>query len=236
MPTEYLNFARMDALDGEDFRNREPYPWLNPQGLLTDAGYAALRENLPDVDMFSKVFGVQRAHGQRSHDRYTLEYADDLDVPAPWKAFVEELRGPRYRAFLRRIFGVRRLDLNFHWHYTPDGCSVSPHCDARHKLGSHIFYLNTADDWREEWGGETLILDDQGRFPRDSAPDFEDFDRVISAEALGNRSLIFMQRKNSWHGVREIRCPEGKLRKVFIVVINSGSPVARVRRFLRRVA
>ncbi len=233
---EYLNYEKMDALDGEDFRGQEPYPWLNPEDLLTDAGYQALRSHLPDVSLFKKVFGVERAHGQRSHDRYTLEYADNLAVPVPWKDFVGELKGPRYRDFLRRIFGVRLLDLSYHWHYTPNGCSVSPHCDARHKLGSHIFYLNTDQDWRKEWGGETLILDDGGRFRRGSAPDFDDFDQVLGADALGNRSLIFMQRKNSWHGVREIRCPEGELRKVFIVVVNSGSPVARVRRFLRKVA
>lgn len=233
---EYLNYEKMDALDGEYFRQQQPYPWLNPEGLLTAAGYQALRDNLPGVALFKKVFGVERAHGQQSHDRYTLEYSDKVVVPAPWQDFVDELRGPRYREFLRRIFGVRLLDLSYHWHYTPNGCSVSPHCDARHKLGSHIFYLNTAEDWRTEWGGETLILDDGGRFRRDSAPGFDDFDRVLGADALGNRSLIFMQRKNSWHGVREICCPEGDLRKVFIVVVNSGSPVARVRRFLRKVA
>lgn len=233
---EYLNYEKMDALDGEYFRQQQPYPWLNPEGLLTAAGYRALRDNLPEVALFKKVFGVERAHGQQSHDRYTLAYSDKVVVPAPWQDFVDELRGPRYREFLRRIFGVRLLDLSYHWHYTPNGCSVSPHCDARHKLGSHIFYLNTAEDWRTEWGGETLILDDGDRFRRDSAPGFDDFDRVLGADALGNRSLIFMQRKNSWHGVREICCPEGELRKVFIVVVNSGSPVARVRRFLRKVA
>ena len=233
---EYLNYAKMEAVDGKAFRAQQPYPWVNPEGLLTDAAYTALRSDLPDVSKFQKVFGVQRAHGQMSHDRYTLEYEKGLPLPAPWKELMVELHGPRYRDFLRRIFGVRLLDLTFHWHYTPNGCSVSPHCDAKHKLGSHIFYLNTPDDWQQQWGGETLILDDGGRFPRDSAPGFEDFDRVMESEALGNRSLIFMQRKNSWHGVREIQCPEGLLRKVFIVVINSGTPVARVRRFLRRVA
>jgi len=233
---EYLNYAKMETVDGAAFRAQQPYPWINPEGMLTDEAYRALRNNLPDVAMFQKVFGVKRAHGQTSHDRYTLEYTPELQLPEPWRDLMLELRGPRYKGFLRRIFGVRFLDLSFHWHYTPNGCSVSPHCDAKHKLGSHIFYLNTPDDWQQEWGGETLILDDGGRFRRDSAPGFEDFDQVMASEALGNRSLIFMQRNNSWHGVREISCPQGLLRKVFIVVINSGTPVARVRRFLRRVA
>ena len=44
---EYLNYEKMDALDGEYFRQQQPYPWLNPEGLLTAAGYQALRDNLP---------------------------------------------------------------------------------------------------------------------------------------------------------------------------------------------
>jgi hypothetical protein len=232
----YLDYARLDALDGEAFRNQKPYPWINPEGALTDAAYRELRDDLPDVSLFDGYFGVSRAHGQQSHDRYVLEYRDGLDLPAPWQAFVDELRGPRYRDFLRRLFGVRSLYLNFHWHYTPNGCSVSPHCDAKHKLGSQIFYLNTEDDWDPAWGGETLILDDKGRFGRRSAPAFEEFDQVLPSQALGNRSLIFMQTGNSWHGVRPIQCPEGKLRKVFIVVVNRAGPIARVKRFLRHAA
>jgi hypothetical protein len=232
----YLDYARLDALDGEAFRNQKPYPWVNPEGALTDAAYQELRDNLPDVSLFDGYFGVSRAHGQQSHDRYVLEYRDGLDLPAPWQAFVDELQGQRYRDFLRRLFGVRSLYLNFHWHYTPNGCSVSPHCDAKHKLGSQIFYLNTEDDWDPAWGGETLILDDKGRFDRRSAPAFEDFDEALPSQALGNRSLIFMQTGNSWHGVQPIQCPEGELRKVFIVVVNRAGPMARVKRFLRHAA
>jgi hypothetical protein len=124
--------------------------------------------------------------------------------------------------------GVADLDLRFHWHWAGIGDSVSPHCDARRKLGSHIFYLNTHEDWDPSWGGETLVLDDGGRFSRNSAPEFEAFDRIIHADAMGNRSFLFTRRGNSWHGVREIRCPEGARRKVFIVVIEKP-------RFLRRL-
>ena len=175
------------------------------------------------------MFGVERSHGQQAHDRYALEYRDDLDISPAWHAFVAELRGARYRQFLETLFGRGRFQLNFHWHYTPRGCSVSPHCDATRKLGSHIFYLNTPDDWRPEWGGETLILDDHGRLRPHSAPPFEAFDTAIAGQNLGNVSLLFKRQGNSWHGVRELRCPEGHYRKVFIVVIND-----RLRAWVRR--
>lgn len=226
----YLDYERLAAVDAEAFRNRSPYPWCNPQGLLTEAGYRRLLQTLPDVSQFTRVFGIQRSHGQKPHDRFALEYRANLEVAEPWHAFVEELRGAEYGRFLRRLFGRGRIQLNFHWHYTPHGCSVSPHCDARRKLGSHIFYLNTADDWDPAWGGETLILDEGGRFKRNSAPDFADFDQALAGESLGNRSLLFQRQGNSWHGVREIRAPEGYYRKVFIVVINDS-----LRAGLRRI-
>lgn len=219
---QFLDEGALAAQDAAEFRARSPYPWLNPAGLLRDEAFETLRRTAPPLELFQPVFGVERAHGQRSHDRYVLEYGEGLAVSPEWHAFVRELRGPIYMRFLRRMTGLRWIRLSFHWHYTPSGCSVSPHCDNRRKIGSHIFYLNTAADWDPSWGGQTVILDDGGRFSRRSAPDFEDFDRVLEGESLGNRSLLFARRANSWHGVREIRCPPGMLRKVFIVVLNAG--------------
>ena len=123
------------------------------------------------------------------------------------------------------------MKLNFHWHYTPTGCSVSPHCDSVYKLGTHIFYFNTEQDWDSSWGGETLLLDDGERFDYRSAHDFDEFEKQIPSIASGNRSLIFSRTDRSWHGVREVRCPPGRYRKVFIVVINSNTLVHRFKRF-----
>jgi len=227
----YLDEQKLEHIDADAFARTLPYPWLNPAGLLTDAGYQRLLNNLPVTEQLHSMFQIKRSHGQKSHDRFGLEYRDDLDVAACWHEFVAELRGEAYQRFLHRMFDRGNIQLNFHWHYTPRGCSVSPHCDARRKLGSHIFYFNTAADWDPAWGGETLILDDGGRFRRNSAPEFEEFSSISSGENLGNFSLLFRRQGNSWHGVREIHAPEGHYRKVFIVVIND-----RMRALLHRAA
>ena len=216
----FIDYDRLEDLDPEKYRRQVPYPWVNPEGILTPTGFDILRENLPDVSIFKKEFGAPRRAGQAPHNRYTLEYTSNTPVIGPWKAFIEELTADRYRRAICRLVGVRDLELNFHWHYTPNGCSVSPHCDAKRKLGSHIFYLNTDEDWDPKWGGETVVLDDGGRFDTNSAPEFEDFDRAMPSETMGNRSFIFSRQGSSWHGVREINCPEGYMRKVFIVVLN----------------
>lgn len=218
--TRYLDAERLAAVDEEGFRRVYPQPWCNPAALLRPQSYTALLEALPPPELFEEVVGRKRAHGQDPHDRLALEYRRDLPIAAVWHEFVAELEGPEYRAFIRRMLGSRRFRLNYHWHYTPTGCSVSPHCDANHKLGSHIFYFNTPQDWRPEWGGQTMVLDAKGRFSRDSAPDFEELDVVHSAESMGNQSFLFTGGNKLWHGMRELRCPEGVYRKIFVVVIN----------------
>lgn len=216
-------------MDPEAFQAQEPYPWANPEGLLTDEGFECLRETLPEPALFEKRFGVQRKHGQHPHDRYALEYREDLGLAPPWRDFVAEVMSERYRRAFCRLLGQPSIALSLHWHYTPRGCSISPHCDAARKVGSHIFYFNTPNDWDPSWGGETLILDDDGRFSAHSAPKIEDFDHATPSRLLGNRSLLFGRKGKSWHAMREIRCPEGQLRKVFIVVANGDRPFDRLR-------
>lgn len=226
----YLNFDRLSELDAEAFLATRPYPWINPAGLLTEDGHRRLVETLPDVSLFDESFGVKRSFGQRSHDRYVLEYDDSLDVAQPWKDFVAELRGSAYRKFIARMMGSDRFTLNCHWHYAPAGCSVSPHCDAARKHGSHVFYFNTEQDWDPAWGGQTLVLDDGGRLSHGADPGEADLELVAASQAIGNHSLLFKRGEHSWHSVTELTCPEGTLRKVFILVVNRVTPKIWLRR------
>ena len=229
-----IDQSRLDAISTASFREAVPYPWINPEGVLTEAAFELLRTNMPPLDVMKASFGRKRAHGQKPHDRYALEYRPDLDIHPAWHQLVAELNGPIYQQWLARLFNTRRFRLSYHWHYAPQGASVSPHCDAKRKLGSHIFYFNTADEWDPNWGGETVVLDDGGRFSRASAPDFDDFDRSWSAEAIGNRSLLFQRQGNSWHGVKTLNCPEDRLRKVFIIVVNADTLAGRLRRLFHK--
>jgi len=231
-----IDAGQLGRIPAHSFREAVPYPWLSIEGVLAPHAFELLRNSLPPLELMKRSFGRARAHGQQPHDRYALEYHPGLPVHPAWHQLVTELRDGPYRDWLAGLLDTTSYRLSFHWHYTPRGCSVSPHCDAWHKLGSHIFYFNTEADWRPDWGGDTLILDDNGRYSRRSAPAFEDFARSWSASAIGNRSLLFQRQGNSWHGVRPVACPEGQFRKVFIAVINSDSLWARARRMLRKPA
>ena len=161
--TQYLDFAKLEAIDPVAFRSTQPFPYANPYGLLTDEGYQQLLANMPDISLFEKIFGYRRLGGQEPHNRYALEWTPEVKVPEPWEHFIAELRSDRYRKAVARLMGGKKVEFRFHWHYTPNGCSVSPHTDSKREHGSHLFYFNAEGEWDPDWGGETLVLDDGGK-------------------------------------------------------------------------
>ncbi len=216
---QYLDLDRMRQIDPAVFRQRRPYPWVNVQGFVSESGFRRLCAVLPDINLFDKQSARRRGYG----DLYALQYRPDVELPQPWRDFIAELEGAEYLSFLRRLFALslrQRIELTMHWHFEPRGFSIAPHVDARRKIGSHLFYLNTDADWDPRWGGQTLVLDDAGRLSPASQPDFCDLQEAAASQILGNQSFIFQRNEHSWHAVRPLECPPDKLRKVFVVVMN----------------
>lgn len=233
----YLDEDTLASINAAEMQHAAPFPWLSLDHLLTAEGFRTLIAERPALTLFNRVFGKSRKYGQQSHDRFALDYDQELPIAQCWHDFVSELNAPPYQTLIQRLFGVDRFVMRPHWHAAPSGCSVSPHCDARRKIGSHIFYLNTEEEWHPDWGGQTLLLDDGGRLDYRSAPAFDDFDRQIALDARGNRSLIFARTDHSWHGVPPLRCPENALRTVFIVAFDHPTGwLGKVRRSISRGA
>lgn len=221
---EYLNVGCLSQIAADSFQKQRPYPWANIQNSLTADGFERLRCTLPEVELFDKKVAVKRAHGQGYHDRYLLHYRPGLPLSQPWQEFLAEIQGPTYDSFIRRVLGRPAgapIILTMEWYYGWKGCGVSPHCDARRKLATHIFYFNTEADWQTGWGGNILIMDDENRFKAHSAPEFDELKVGASIDPRGNGSLLFMRTDHSWHGVRPLESPDGPLRKLFIVTINA---------------
>ena len=225
----YIDFDRLEQISRESFEATRPYPYVNESGLLTDEGFQALLGNMPDLSLFEQNVGKKRRAGQAPHDRYSLEYTPNAPVPQPWQEFIHELCSDRYRKNISRLFGAAKVEFRFHWHYTATGCWVSPHTDSPREHGSHLFYFNAEDEWDPSWGGETLVLDDGGRLDYNTAPALEEFDGETACESIGNFSAILKRTDHAWHAVRPIQCPEDKLRKLFVVVVNPDSFLWKVR-------
>jgi hypothetical protein len=226
---KYLNIEKLRGLSRDEFLTFKPYPYFNSEGVLTESGFQDLLANMPPLDLFEQKFGYERRAGQAPHDRYSLEYAHGMVVPQPWKEFIDELRSDAYRKEMERLLGAKKVEFRFHWHYTPSGADVSPHCDARREHGSHLFYFNSREDWDPGWGGSTLVLDDGGRLDYNTAPALEEFDEVMECDSIGNYSSLMLRTDHAWHAVNPIDCPEDRLRRVFIVVVNPDKLFWKVR-------
>ncbi len=225
----YLDIEKLRNLSTQSFVATQPFPYFNGEGVLTESGFQELLANMPSLDMFDKKFGNERRAGQAPHDRFSLEYAPDMPVPKPWKEFIDELCSDAYHNEIARLLGARKIEFRFHWHYTPSGADVSPHCDSVREHGSHLFYFNSEDDWDPAWGGATLILDDGGRLDYNSAPPLDAFDNVTECKSVGNYSALIKRTDHAWHAVNPIESPEDRLRRVFIIVVNPDNFFWKVR-------
>jgi hypothetical protein len=238
----FINSDLSQRYKPEAFRAERPFPWTSFSRFLTPEGFDALCRDFPDLRFFEKHENIPKPYNQRPHNRYYLAYEDSIyhphenpeegvirhsELPSAWQEFLRELEGEEYRRFLQSFLDVSEFQIRYAWHIGVDGSEVSPHCDAKNKIATHIFYFNTSDDWRIEWGGETLIL--CGKRTPALNPDFTDFDRAIPVSFLDNSSYLFKNAPDAWHGVRKLSTPEGKYRKLFNVILTEKPrPAARI--------
>ncbi len=218
----YINFDVLNAIDAKKYQGNKPFPFIDfPNALFEDA-YIQLVQTAPDISLFEKMYGIERSNGQKFHDKFYLEYTDTTPLSSHWKAFIAELHSDAYLRFIENMFNMRRgsYELMISWHYMKQGTCITPHCDTRKKIGSQLFYLNTTDTWKEEWGGQTLALDDEGKRDPYTGPALSEFDKVFTTKSVDNNSFIFTRTEHSWHAVDVIQCPPEEIRKMFSIVAN----------------
>lgn len=248
MDAPLVNEEALRSFRGETFLAKRPFPWHAFQGFLTTEGFQRLCREFPPLEFFEKHEDLPRGYSQRPHNRYYLSYettayhpagyqgpgvARQDQLPAGWRAFVRELEEERYRGFLQRVFGAKRLAFRYAWHVGFAGSEVSPHRDIRTKAGLHLFYFNPEGEWDPAWGGEVLLL---GRRKRPvNNPDFADFAETTQVPIVGNVSLLLRNTPEAWHGVRPLICSEGKYRRLFSVIAQrQESPGRKVLRLVSR--
>ena len=222
----------IQTFDDRAFTQRQPFPWYNFQSLLTDDMFAQLYDEFPSLDFFERHEGLPRKYGQRSHDRYYLAYEETIykdvereekgiirhaQLSPAWQAFIEGLQtDPGYRGFICRLLGVETVTARYAWHVATAGRSVSPHVDFKKKIGTHIFYFNTSQDWKLEWGGSTLVLSEKNY--EGLNPEISDFGQVDKVQVMDNRSFLFKNQPEAWHAVDTINCPPNTYRRIFNVI------------------
>ena len=228
----FINTKVLESFSNRDFKVRKPYPWQNFHQFLTPDGFAALYRDFPSLDCFEQHNGIARAYNQRPHNRYYLAYESSIyqtataetgiirhqDLPPTWQAFIEELeRSSAYRRLLKTAFSVADYRIRYAWHLGFNGSEVSPHVDSPDKIGTHILYFNTQEDWQPEWGGDILVLN--GKQTAKMNPDFTDFAQATPVQISGNQSFFFKNSQDGWHGVKPLTCPSSAYRRLFNIII-----------------
>jgi len=227
----YLDEQKLESFDHRKFLQTRPFPWNNIHGFLTAAGFQKLHQSFPALELFEEHLNIERGHGQRPHNRYYLAYENSIyhadakqkgvirhsELSTEWQTFLDELNNsPQYRRFICSAFDVPDYRVRFAWHVGFNGCEVSPHVDSPDKIGTHIVYFNTSEDWSAAWGGSTLVLDKKRTAIQN--PDYTDFGSNHVVQIMNNHSFLFKNQPEAWHGVEPLRCPEGSYRRLFNII------------------
>lgn len=250
MKIPVFNDQVLQSIDAAAFEANVPSPWASFDGLLTEDMFAELNATYPALDLFEKHTGMARFHSQRPHDRWYLALEHSIyDNKKPgaagcvaleqlhpsWQHFIATLReSEAYNEMIADTLCTRQFHLRFAWHVAGHGCDVSPHLDDPLKAGTHIFYFNTSENWKEEWGGQTLFLGN----PRTERmnPEIEDFAEQFAAPIVDNKSMLFRNTRAAWHGVADIKCEEGRQRRLFNAIFQLPERPGKKPNIVKRLA
>lgn len=226
----FLNYELMDLFDKSLFTDNKPFPHYCFGGLQRQDAFEMLVENFPQIGILKEEKNSPRKYSQRSHDRFyaccqnthvtglLAQFALQInELPKIWQDYINSMYSDKiYKEFISDLFRTDKFVMRFDWHMTPRENDVSPHIDSVGKVGTHIFYYMTDANWNNNWGGETLVLDDKKT--KKMNPEVSDFGAIRKSEILNNKSFLFQNTTNAWHAVDKITCPENIYRRMSSII------------------
>ena len=195
--------------------NTDFCPHANFVDFIETKHYRGLLKHFPSDDLFKDEFPKDRKHGQRPHCRRFFCMGETLGstyfdeyllaprkLPPVWQNFVMTIKKDwKYKTFIRKVFGVDNFKIRFDFHRTRGGLDVSPHVDSISKLGSHLFYF-MPEGWTDDMGGKTIFY--RGKKVDTMNPEPDDFEDSVTTSVIGNRSCLFKNTEEGWHGVTQV--------------------------------
>jgi len=189
-------------------------PHKEYENFINQKDYEELLNTFPSDDIFLDELPETRKHGQRPHQRrffcigetqgskYFKRYLKKIsDLPFVWQTLLSTFYDKEYKEWICKTLNVNDFKIRFDFHRTRAGLDVSPHIDSIGKIGSHLFYF-MPDGWTDEMGGKTIFYRD--RKVDKMNPEPEDFEDYTTTSVIGNRSCLFKNVKEGWHGVTQV--------------------------------
>jgi hypothetical protein len=134
------------------------------------------------------------------------------------------------KKYHEKIRGRKTVRLGFEFSVLPDGAAVPLHTDAAFKLVSLLYYFPDPD-WETQWGGGTCFYKvKDGYTPwqlwksyyldkAEEARFYNEHELITETAFAPNRISGFVKTDNSWHEVKPLRLPEGRLRRSLCINI-----------------
>ena len=198
-----------------NMHNTDFCPHANFVDFLWPNAYERMLKDFPKNELFKDEFPKDRKHGQRPHCRrffcigetqgskYFDEYMVEIEqLPSIWYQFCNNiLKNKDYHKFICKALNVKTFKIRFDFHKTEGGLDVSPHIDSIGKIGSHLFYF-MPNGWTDEDGGKTIFYRDKTVDKMNPEP--KDFKKSVTTSVIGNRSCLFKNAEEGWHGVTQV--------------------------------
>jgi hypothetical protein len=193
-------------------------PHAEYSGFIEPKAFDRLLLEFPPASLFKIEEPEYRKNNQRPHWRQLMCYSDKslfvkyknlaqyfVDIsslPEIWQELVESIvRGKEYREWVGNTLKIKDFDIRLDWHRTRSGLDASPHVDSIGKLGSHLFYF-MPNGWKDEFGGRTVFY--KNKKTKKANPELCDFEESLEIPVVGNRSMIFKNVPEGWHGVTQV--------------------------------
>ena len=208
--------------------NTDFSPHANFVDFIQPKTFKKLRDEFPQDKLFKDEVPEYRKYGQRPHCRrfmcwgetqnskYFKPYMIDLKIlPDIWQQFCNYIvTNAEYRYFIRETLRVNDFKIRLDFHRTRKVLDVSPHIDSKGKIGSHLFYF-MPKEWEDGDGGKTIFY--RGKKVNRMNPEPQDFEDAVTCSVIGNRSCLFKNTEEGWHGVTQVKSSLD--RQIFNLVI-----------------
>lgn len=200
------------------YESAEPFPFLCIDNFLDPEFAKAVSESYPTFESASgRGFSFDYVN-----ERKKVQVTDVSKFPDPVKTLHDAISGQSFLDELAYITGIPNLLsdeklLGGGMHVTGPHGRLDVHVDFNyvqdrelHRRLNILIYLNPR--WDNDWGGEVELWD------QDVRRCYQSLRPVI------NRCVIFRTDESSFHGVTELRCPEGFERKSFAAYYYTKEP------------
>lgn len=177
-------------------------------------------------DVIDRIQSLVREHIKHrpatEQRRWHLVKSTDRHPSNLWERIVKK--------FYEKVLGRKTVRLGFEFSVLPDGAAVPLHTDAAFKLVSMLYYFPD-DDWQPGFGGGTCFYQVKpGLKPWTLWKSYylddaqvekfhQEHDCIVETTFSPNRISGFVKTDHSWHEVKPLKLPEGKLRRSLCINI-----------------